>query len=89
MGSILLRNGDMIAMEHWTQSQLKHGIAKLPPDSLEDPKRINFTWRWIAQHKLDCPEEEQRIISSPAALPIQDRALPADEAEQNWAIRRG
>ena len=89
LGSILLRNGDMIAMEHWTQSQLKHGIAKLPPDSLEDPKRINLTWRWIAQHKLDCPEEEQRIIRSPAALPIQDRALPADEAEHNWAMRKG
>ena len=89
LGSVLLRNGDMIAMEHWTQAHLKHGIAKLPLGSPEDPKRINLTWRWIAQHKLDCPEEEQRIISGPAALPIIDEALPADEAEQKWASKRG
>ena len=79
----------MIAMERWTQAQLKHGIARLPPDSSEDPKRINFTWRWIAQHKLDCSAEEQQIVISPAALPVPDRALAADEAEHSWTMRPG
>ena len=89
LGTIALRNGDMIAMERWTQAQLKHGIARLPPDSSEDPKRINFTWRWIAQHKLDCSAEEQQIVNSPAALPVPDRALAADEAEHSWTMRPG
>ena len=89
LGSIALRNGDMIAMERWTQAQLKHGIARLPPDSFEDPKRINLTWRWIAQHKLDCSAEEQQIVNSPAALPVPDRALAADEAEHSWTMRPG
>ena len=88
MGSITLRNGDMIAMERWTQAQLKHGIARLPPDSLEDPKRINFTWRWIAQHKLDCKAEEQQIVNSPATLPVPDKAQAADEAEHSWAMKQ-
>ena len=88
LGSVLLRNGDMIAMEHWTQAQLKHGIAKLPLDSPDDPKRINLTWRWIAQHRLDCPEEGIETFRGRAELPIIDTVLPADEAEQRWPITR-
>ena len=82
-------NGDMLAMEHWTQAQLKHGISKLPLDSPDNPKRTNLTWRWIAQHKLDCPEEELETFRGLAELPIIDKILPADEAEQRWAITRG
>ena len=89
LGSILLRNGDLLAMEHWTQAQLKHGIAKLPIGSPDDPKRINITWRWIAQHKLDCPEAVPDSFRCIAELPVIDKALPADEAEHRWAIQRG
>ena len=87
LGTITLRNGDLIAMERWTQAHLKHGIAKLPQGTLEDPRRINLTWRWIAQHKRDCAAEYQHMVASPATLPVPDRPTAADEAEHSWGIK--
>ena len=87
LGTITLRNGDLIAMERWTQAHLKHSIAKIPQGTLEDPRRINLTWRWIAQHKRDCAAEYQHMVTSPAALPVTDRQLAADEAEHGWSIK--
>ena len=89
LGTITLRNGDLIAMERWTQAHLKHGIAKLPQGTLEDPRRINLTWRWIAQHKRDCAAEYQHMVTSPATLPVPDKQMAADEAEHGWSIKTG
>ena len=86
LGTITLRNGDLIAMERWTQAHLKHGIAKLPQGSLEEPRRINLTWRWIAQHKRDCAAEYQHMVISPASLPVPDNQMAADEAERSYSF---
>ena len=85
MGTIPLRNGDLMAMERWTQKQLKHSIAKLPHSSQEDPRRINLTWRWLVQHKQQCTAAAQHMVPSPATLPVADmKETAADEAENAW-----
>ena len=87
VGTITLRNGDLMAMERWTQAHLRHSIAKLPQDTQEDPKRINFTWRWIAQHKQDCASDFQHMTTVPATLPLPDKIMAADEAEHGWSVK--
>ena len=87
VGSITLRNGDLMAMEKWTQAHLRHSIAKLPQDTQENPKRVNLTWRWIAQHKQNCALASQHTIKVPATLPIPDKAVAADEAEHGWSVK--
>ena len=85
MGTIPLRNGDLMAMEKWTQSQLNHSIAKLPQSSREEPRRINLTWRWLVQHKPGCTADPQHTSPSPATLPVADvKDMAADEAERSW-----
>ena len=87
LGSITLRNGDLMAMEKWTQAHLRHSIAKLPQDAQENPKRVNLTWRWIAQHKLNCALASLHTIKVPATLPVPDKAVAADEAEHGWSVK--
>ena len=85
VGSIPLRNGDIMAMEKWTQDQLKHSIAKLPPNSREEPRRINLTWRWLVQHKLGCTSDSHHTLPGPPALPVADAMdMVEDEAENSW-----
>ena len=69
LGTITLRNGDLIAMERWTQAHLKHGIAKLPQGILEDPRRINLTWRWV--RSINETVQRNTSIWLPAQRPSQ------------------
>ena len=87
LGTITLRNGDLMAMERMTQAHLRHSIAKLPQDTQENPKRVNLTWRWIAQHKQNCALASQHTNSVPATLPVPDRIAAADEAEHGWSVK--
>ena len=85
VGTIPLRNGDIMAMEKWIQSQLKHSIAKLSPSSREEPRRINLTWRWLVHHKPGCTADPQHTSPGPATLPVADaKDMAADEAERSW-----
>ena len=85
LGIIPLRNGDIMAMEKWTQNKLKHSIAKLPPNSKEEPRRINLTWRWLILHKLGCTSDCHHTLPGPPTLPVTDAMDNAeDEAETAW-----
>ena len=85
VGTIPLRNGDIMAMEKWTQDKLKHSIAKLPLNSREEPRRINLTWRWLVQHKLGCTSDSHHTLPGPPALPVADAMdMAEDEAETSW-----
>ena len=85
VGTIPLRNGDIMAMEKWTQNKLKHSIAKLPLNSKEEPRRINLTWRWLVQHKLGCTSDCHHTLPGPPALPVADAMdMAEDEAETAW-----
>ena len=87
VGITPLRNGDLMAMERWTQKHLRHSIAKLPHDTQEDPRRINLTWRWLVQHKQDCTSDSQHMVTGPAILPVTDKPTAADEAENGWGVK--
>ena len=76
-----------MAMERWTQAHLRHSIAKLPQDTQENPKRVNLTWRWIAQHKQNCALASQHMTTVPATLPVPDRIVAADEVEHGWSVK--
>ena len=85
LGVIQLRNGDILAMEKWTQDKLKDSIAKLPPNSDEEPRRINLTWRWLILHKLGCMSDCHHTLPGPPTLPVTDAMDNAeDEAETAW-----
>lgn len=48
---IRLSNGDLCTMEGLAQKYYQH---RVPKEQATGP-RINLTWRWVKQHKADCP----------------------------------
>ena len=69
VSKIDLHAGDLLAMEQWTQTELKHAIKPLPEESPERPQRINFTWRWLVRHQPECPQHSPELTVGPAELP--------------------
>ena len=67
-----LGDGDLLAMEQWTQLHMRHSILKLPDDSAECPQRVNITRRWLVNHRKGCPLAECTTSPSPSALPLED-----------------
>ena len=81
-----LADGDLLAMEQWTQVFLKHSVARLPESSTANPHRINITWRWLAHHRQGCPHAGLAIRPVPQALPLND-PCPASvqSSDAAWA----
>jgi alkylated DNA repair dioxygenase AlkB len=46
-----LHNGDVCSMEGLAQKHYQHRV----PKEVSDGPRINLTWRWIIEHRIDCP----------------------------------
>ena len=84
-----LADGDLLAMEQWTQLLLKHSISRLPANSATNPRRINITWRWLVCHRAACPLAAAAARTAPRSLPIvepcQDTVVLSDAA---WAHNR-
>ena len=86
---ISLRAGDLLAMEEWTQTAIKHAVGRPGRSDEGRQDRINLTWRWLSKHLQGCPLAGHRAASSPPQLPVPT-VSPAEVSEHDaaWAHAR-
>ena len=74
---ITLDHGDLLVMDGLTQSEYVHCTAS----GLQGP-RVNFTFRWVAQHIASCPLAGAVGCVLPSC--VQGLAEPGPQEEWGW-----